>query len=502
MLSGELADNQGSLSSSAKNYYEQGKLDELVFGGIKEQIMPQSLSTFADIAYKCLHQDRHQRPTAGEVVTQLQEAQEFQWLPRDYKEIIQQSRTPEIYKTQKKMDLYDMLREGILIQKGKVWFSLDNNNKRNEMISATLFTYQNQSSQKWRNNRKSRFQRVSLMMDISNLMIQAKIKAQFLTPSVTYGVYLVFKFVEPTKISSKPKYVNLKYKMGNETLHAYFATWRKDKWMMIELYRFLSNKDGVDFEVLLESFSKCYCGNGRIYVEGIEFRAIDNVTHEEIEKSKDAQQIMRSNSNIDLMQQFPADKDEILGVTENSDEAPKPSEMNGKKHHMLSAKEVLYDSSNVKLFKLKPSEQSRFGEVIEVLSQQVFRIKCKIESQILSPDTDYRCYLIFKLSEKCRGLHCPVKVRSVHRPVKVEGQLHQSRKETKDLYFRTPKEWNIHDINQVPKQREDGWMEVNVWKFNSKDQLRNDFIHLNLKLISYEGTMSGLIVCGLEFRPM
>ncbi|KAJ0638968.1 putative phloem protein [Helianthus annuus] len=143
----------------------------------------------------------------------------------------------------------------------------------------------------------------------------------------------------------------------------------------------------------------------------------------------------------------------------------------------------------------------RFGEVIEVLSQQVFRIKCKIESQILSPDTDYKCYLIFKLSEKCRGLHCPVKVRGLHRPAKVEGQLQQSNKETKALYFRTPHVWNIHDINQVPKQREDGWMEVNVWKFNSKDQLRNDCIHLNLKLISYEGTMSGLIVCGLEFRP-
>ncbi|KAJ0735463.1 putative phloem protein [Helianthus annuus] len=122
-----------------------------------------------------------------------------------------------------------------------------------------------------------RFKRVSLMMDISNLMIHAKIKAQFLTPSVVYGVYLVFKFVGPNKISSKPRYVNLKYKKGTETLHAYLATWRKDSWMMIELYRFLNNKDDGDFEVLLESFSRCYCGSGAIYVEGIEFRAVDNV---------------------------------------------------------------------------------------------------------------------------------------------------------------------------------------------------------------------------------
>ncbi|MFS8026612.1 putative non-specific serine/threonine protein kinase [Helianthus anomalus] len=66
------------LGSLARNYYEQSKIDELVFEGIKEQIVPQSLSTFADIAYKCLHDDRHQRPTASEVVAQLKEAKEFQ----------------------------------------------------------------------------------------------------------------------------------------------------------------------------------------------------------------------------------------------------------------------------------------------------------------------------------------------------------------------------------------------------------------------------------------
>ncbi|KAJ0624974.1 putative phloem protein [Helianthus annuus] len=297
-----------------------------------------------------------------------------------------------------------------------------------------------------------RFKKVPLMMDISNLKIQAHIKAQLLTPNAIYGVYLVFIIVEPNKISSEPKYkyVNLKYKMKDETLHAYLATWRKDKWMMVELYRFLNDKDDVNFEVLLESFSRYYCGSGPIYIEGIEFRAIDNL--------------------------FLA------------------TEMNGKQRLMLSAKAVLYDSSNVKLFRLKPSEQSRFGDVIEVLSQPVVRIKCKIDELYLSPDIYYRCYLIFKLSEKCRGLHCPVKVR---------GPLHRSNKVIKNLYLRSPNAWNIHDIDQVPKQREDGWMEVNVWTFKTKDVQRMfQGISVNLKLISYEGTMSGLIVCGLEFRPM
>ncbi|GJX21733.1 hypothetical protein Tco_0226178 [Tanacetum coccineum] len=70
------------------------------------------------------------------------------------------------------------------------------------------------------------------------------------------------------------------------------------------------------------------------------------------------------------------------------------------------------------------------------------------------------------------------------------------------LYFRTPSPWNIHDNNQVPEKREDGWMEVIVWKFNSTSELRKDYIPMHLKLIAYEGTMSGLIVGGLEIRPM
>ncbi|KAK1411762.1 hypothetical protein QVD17_32474 [Tagetes erecta] len=231
ILRGRLAYSY-SLIPFSKKCYEQNELDKLAFEGIKKQIAPQSLSTFASIAYHCLHDDPDQRPTANEVVLQLKEALEFQedyemWepkLPSDYKEIIQQSRTPEICDTKKKKDLYDMLCEGILIQNGKLWFWLDSNNNRNEMISATLFTYTNQSSQKWRRLRKSRFQKV---------------------------------------------------------------------------------------------------------------------THEEIDKSKE---VMYDSSMM-------------------------PSEMNGKKHHILSAKEVMYDSS-MKTFNSKPSEHSRFREVIEVQSEQ------------------------------------------------------------------------------------------------------------------------------------
>ncbi|KAL8259755.1 hypothetical protein R6Q59_027708 [Mikania micrantha] len=163
---------------------------------------------------------------------------------------------------------------------------------------------------------------------------------------------------------------------------------------------------------------------------------------------------------------------------------------------MLPAKMVLYpESSNVKCFKWKSlaEPESRFLEVAELLSRQVFRIKCKIETQKLSPDTDYACYLVFKLSQKCHGLQCPVKVRDV---------LLRKNKEFQFLYLRSPKVVNLQTIEWVPKLREDGLMEVIVWKFNSGNTSSDDHHPMSLKLRCYEGTMSGLVVYGIEFRHL
>ncbi|MFS7990919.1 putative protein kinase RLK-Pelle-CrRLK1L-1 family [Helianthus anomalus] len=422
MLSGRLACEERCEDTSIKNR----NLDEMIFEGIKKQIAPQSLTTFRRITLRCLKNEWVDRPEASDVIKQLKKALTFQ-------------------------------------------LSSDSSNReRNEMISAGRFSYGNCGALKWRSIQESRFHKAAKIFDTSKLKIQINITPQFLTPGVNYGAYLIFKFCDIRNITSKPMYVNLKYRKGGQNLHAYFATWRDDKWMMIELGRFLCDKKDTDFGVLLESFSRYYCGNGPIYVEGIEFRVIDIVKKEGIEKD---QQILKSNSNKDQLSQ---------------------NEVSGKKHFMLSAMELLYNSSNVKRFHLRSSPESRIQEVIELLPQQVFRINCKIQSQMLSQDTEYVCYLVFKLSEKCGGLHCPVKVRDL---------LCRNNKEAEIVYFRTPSPWNSHENNSVPEQREDGWMEVKVWKFNS-NQLKNGSIRVNLKLITYEGTMSGLVLCGLEFRPM
>ncbi|XP_076940171.1 uncharacterized protein LOC143609252 [Bidens hawaiensis] len=443
-----------------KCHYEEEKLDELVFNDIKHMIVPESLAAYQCIAYECLHDEREKRPTASKVVAKLKEALNFQedieiWeakLPKDYKELIQMSKTPEKYANMSNKDLYEIFSNGILLQKGKVFFSLSSNEERNEMISATTFSYENSGLHKQRSIQKSRFQRVLRITD-----------------------------------------VNLKYKLESETLHAYFATWEDDEWLMIELCRLLPDKKDVDFEVLLESMSRNYCGFGAIYIEGIHFQAINNATMnvrpEENEKLKGVERDLKANS--DSVQQVPVDND---GKTQPEFDK-KLSEANGNKCHMLSAKMVLDDSSNVKCFKWKSLAESstsrgNFKEVAEFVSHQVFEIKCEIETQKLSLDTNYACHLIFELSEKCHGLHCPVKVQDV---------LLRKKKEFKVIFFRTPRYIHLKGNGRVPEHREDGLMEVIVWEFNL---VNDDHVPMSLKLRCYEGNMSGLIVYAVEFRPV
>uniref|UniRef100_A0A251TD34 Protein kinase domain-containing protein n=1 Tax=Helianthus annuus TaxID=4232 RepID=A0A251TD34_HELAN len=85
MLCGRLAWSEGcenhsqSLGPSAVRYYsEEGNLDKMIFEGIKEQIIPQSLTTFQMIAIQCLEVDWEERPAIDQIIIQLQKALEFQ----------------------------------------------------------------------------------------------------------------------------------------------------------------------------------------------------------------------------------------------------------------------------------------------------------------------------------------------------------------------------------------------------------------------------------------
>ncbi|KAJ0816288.1 putative protein kinase RLK-Pelle-CrRLK1L-1 family [Helianthus annuus] len=66
------------LSRLVKKYYAEGKLDDIIFPGLVQQMKPGSRELFSNIAFRCLNQDRKLRPTMRTVVKELESALEHQ----------------------------------------------------------------------------------------------------------------------------------------------------------------------------------------------------------------------------------------------------------------------------------------------------------------------------------------------------------------------------------------------------------------------------------------
>ncbi|GKC01907.1 phloem protein 2-like protein [Tanacetum coccineum] len=367
------------LSQLAARCFEDRKLEAIIFHDIKEKADPNSIDIFSTIAYQCLQQNKENRPTMARVIEELERAfnshDEWEWeqkLPKDYNKIIQMSKHPVPSTTKK--DPHCLLSSGILLSKENVWFSISMNGLKCEMVPATKFSYGNASSLKWASIRKSRFKKVAKMLDGLNIS----------------------QYPNKDKTSVSNSRENL---WSLPCVH-----WKtENKWLMVELFRFVNKDQTTDLEILLESFSRYYCGSCVIFVEGIEFRpvTVDAVVNKEIKNEKDVQGVYQLGSDMHSGEKSGNDYHELFSV----------SKVSMKKCYMLSAKSVIYSCPNVKcIIRASRSQiRCRFAEVVEILSHYEFRIKCNIERELLSPNTNYGCFLVFQISEECRGLKGPMK---------------------------------------------------------------------------------------------
>ncbi|GJX08759.1 phloem protein 2-like protein [Tanacetum coccineum] len=518
LLSEKLAIDKYShpaLALMAAHCFKEKQLHLLILGDIMKQTDAKSIDILSKVAYECLQKDQEKRPTMAFVIQELEKALNIhvEWefkqrLPKDNENIMKMIEHRESQEITKK-DLYSIFSSGIRLNNGKVWLSLSEDGKVKEMISATTFSYENCWSSKWKVLENSRFGTVAKISDTSNLKIPIKIKTQFVSLGIIYGAYLVFKFCDPKMVSSK-LYVNLRYRTASGTLNSCIAERRDREWMMIELCRFRSHNQIIDFEVQLKSFCGHPCGNGPIFLDGIEFRPIDNMDHgESVDK------LMIAESSVNQDQQLPNNFHEIMTRSEydvpsmtkqeldklllngvlidNGEKLFSLSKLNCKKCHMLPAKAVINKSPDAKFTKCPSSTMSRFEEVVELHRHQAFSINCNIETKMLSPDTAYACYLVFQLPESSEGLKCPVRARDL---------LNKNNKETTIIYLRAPGPIDLYRDKRVPINREDGWMEVRVREFVYNNEIKDDYIPMELKLACLGGTMSGLIICGVEFRPL
>ncbi|KAD6453743.1 hypothetical protein E3N88_08449 [Mikania micrantha] len=387
------------------------------------------------------------------------------------------------------------------------WFSVNKNGENCEMISF-VECLKSGPRNSWMPLNESRFALGTYRFKYGKL--KTHVKSQFLSPLTTYSVNLVFKFCY---VMSKWQPIYLRYILQGETKTSvsYLAYEREDGWWACELFQFTSDSRIVDLEIMFDGFNIFYY---LIEVEGIEFQPLEKVEDKDDNQSisdldgyweeklpTDYEDIMKWSTNI---MQWTTKKEAYSiirkGFLIDDGEMWFSLDKNGKKCHMLSAAYI--ESWNKDHLYLS---ESRFKEAT-LLRNTRFTIDCEIGSDLLSPQTTYAAYLVYKyLPENQSRFEGLVEV----------GEIYGSDNYCWYMYLVSPStpvirpksDQNTHNpvhrpkIKGIPQHRNGGWMEVQIWEFQTAATI--EMIHMNLQFTPCGDTrFVGLVIQGFDVRPV
>ncbi|KAL8223054.1 hypothetical protein R6Q57_020453 [Mikania cordata] len=113
----ENSDDKQMLDCLVKNSHEAARVEEIVFEELKKHIVRKSFTIFRRIAFQCLQEKRDERPTANDVLKELEKALKFQ---EDYEE--RKVKLNRIYKEilDGKLDIYNILSKELLHEDDKL----------------------------------------------------------------------------------------------------------------------------------------------------------------------------------------------------------------------------------------------------------------------------------------------------------------------------------------------------------------------------------------------
>ncbi|XP_060212445.1 F-box protein PP2-B10-like [Lycium barbarum] len=195
----------------------------------------------------------------------------------------------------------------------------------------------------------------------------------------------------------------------------------------------------------------------------------------------------------------------------------------GKKCYMLAARSLaIVWADTPRYWRWTSLPESRFSEVAELLDVCWFDISGKINTSMLSPDTNYAAYFVYTTKSSTYGFDH----QSAEGAVGISG--HERNTQTvfldpeaarRHMYQIVPRREGF--FNQIanilgreanpppseneaqaryPQQRSDGWIEVELGEFFVK---RGQDVELEMTLTEVKGGewKSGLVVEGIEIRP-
>ncbi|XP_023897416.2 F-box protein PP2-B10 [Quercus suber] len=125
-----------------------------------------------------------------------------------------------------------------------------------------------------------------------------------------------------------------------------------------------------------------------------------------------------------------------------------------------------------------------------------------MSTSMLSPKTNYAAYLVFKRTDRAYGFDDPPPRASVG--TTGGGEVHQQTVGL-GLSVMEPKQQDrIEPPPQQhasrPKQREDGWLEIELGQFFTEGG-ENDELQIRLTEVEAGNVKTGLIVEGIEIMP-
>ncbi|CAL5321946.1 hypothetical protein CsSME_00000087 [Camellia sinensis var. sinensis] len=193
----------------------------------------------------------------------------------------------------------------------------------------------------------------------------------------------------------------------------------------------------------------------------------------------------------------------------------------GKKCYMLAARDLsIVWGDTPQYWKWTSLSESRFSEVAELVSVCWLEIHGKIKTSMLSPNTTYAAYLVFKSTEEAYGFE--------YQPAEVTVGITGGESETQTVYLDPdtghrqqfqiiPRPGGVFNRirtrmlrpfasisrqsdSRYPKARGDGWMEIQLGEYFNKDGDDGE-LEMSLREVRGGNWKSGLIVHGIDIRP-
>ncbi|KAJ4955528.1 hypothetical protein NE237_012311 [Protea cynaroides] len=211
--------------------------------------------------------------------------------------------------------------------------------------------------------------------------------------------------------------------------------------------------------------------------------------------------LILSSSVSPSLPNFSSKKEQFLHLCDNPlliDNGTKTfalEKSSGKKCFMIGAKELSIAWGGTPMYWNWPSlPESRFSEVAELLRVCWLDIRGKMETQLLSPNTTYVAYMVFKFTDDAYGFeNDPVEVS-----VKLASVGRAEQGGVKSVYLKRHEETEAE--REAPKERGDGWMELKMGEFFN-ERGEDGEVEMSLKEVKVLWWKSGLIIEGIELRP-